>query len=126
MHFFRAGLPYHANDLAAGGAAHDGVVDEHDPFALEYIAHRIQFELHTEVAYPLLGLNEGTADVVVADQPKLDRDAALIGEALGGGYAGVGYRHHDIGVHRRFQRELAAHGIARLLHCLAEHDAVRA
>ena len=28
MHFFRAGVADHADDLLAGGAAHDGVVDK--------------------------------------------------------------------------------------------------
>src|ERR1035437_7153749 len=89
------------------------------------MAHRIQFELHAKVADALLRLDESTAHVVVADQPKLDRDAALVGEAEGGSNPGVRHGNHDIGVHRRFQRELAAHGIARLVHGLAEYDAVR-
>src|ERR1022692_4392456 len=88
------------------------------------MAHRIQFELHAKVADALLRLDESTADVLVANQPKLDRDAALIGEAEGGSDPGVGHGNHDISVHRRFQRELAAHGIACLLHRFAEYDAV--
>jgi hypothetical protein len=35
------------------------------------MAHRIQLQLHAEVAHPLLRLDEGAANVVVADQSKL-------------------------------------------------------
>src|SRR6266849_6834727 len=34
VHFARAGFAHHAHDLAAGGAAHDGVVHQHDAPAL--------------------------------------------------------------------------------------------
>ena len=33
MHFARAGLPHHADDLAAGGAADDGIVHQHHALA---------------------------------------------------------------------------------------------
>ena len=88
------------------------------------MAHRIQLELHAEVAHPLLRLDEGAAHVVVADQSKLDRDAALLREAHGRGHAGVGHRNNDVGVHRRFQRKLPAHGVARRLHGASEDNAV--
>ena len=32
VHFRSARLPYHLEDLAAGGAAHDRVIHEHHPF----------------------------------------------------------------------------------------------
>ncbi len=72
MHFFCAGVPYHADDLAAGGAAHDGVINQDDPLSGEKTAHWIQLELYAEVAHTLLRLNEGAADIVIADQPKAE------------------------------------------------------
>ena len=50
-------------------AAHDRVVDEHDALAFENAAHRVQLDAHAEVADRLLRLDEGAADVVVADEP---------------------------------------------------------
>ena len=47
----------------------------------EYVAHGIELELHAEVAHALFGLDEGASDVVIADQAKLQRDAALVREA---------------------------------------------
>ena len=38
MHFLRAGVAHHLHDLARGGAAHDGVVDQHDALAVDHRA----------------------------------------------------------------------------------------
>ena len=124
MHFLGARVAHHANDLLAGGAAHDGIVDQHHALARQHMAHRIQLQLHAEVAHPLLRLDEGAANVVVADQSELQRNAALMREAHGRGHAGVGHGNHDVGLDRRFERKLPAHGVARLLHRASEDHAV--
>ncbi len=111
---FAPAVAHHADNLAAGGAAHDGIVDQHNALAFQNVAHGIQLELHAEVAHALLRLDEGASDVVIADQAELQRDAALVREAHRGGDAGVGHRHDDVGHDRGFQRELASHGVARL------------
>src|SRR6266496_2015709 len=66
--FAGAGGAYHADDLAAGGAADNRIIDEDDALAIEHAAHRIQLELHAEIADALLGLDEGAPDVVAADK----------------------------------------------------------
>ena len=124
--FLRAGGAHHADDLAAGGAADDGVVDEDDALAFEQIAHRVELELDAEVAHALLRLDEGAADVVVADEAEVEGDAALCGIAERSGDAGVGHGHDEVGGHAGFARELAAHLLAALLHPAAEDAAVRA
>src|ERR1019366_3377020 len=50
VHFAGAGLAHHADDLAAGGATHDGIVHQHDALALEQVAHRVELELEAEIA----------------------------------------------------------------------------
>ena len=124
MHFFRAGVANHAHDLPAGGAAHDRIVDQHHALAFEQRAHRIQLQLHAEVAHALAGLDEGAPDVVVADQGEAKRNAALGGVAHGGGHAGIGHGNHEVGVHAGFARQLAAQFLAAGLHRAAEDQAV--
>ncbi len=74
MHFFRSRAAHHAHDLAAGGAAHDGIVDQNDAFAFQQAAHRVQLEFHAEVAHALFRLNEGAPDVMIADQAEAERE----------------------------------------------------
>jgi len=62
----------HLDDLAARGAAHDRVVDDDHPLALDHRAHRVELELDAEVADRLARLDEGAPDVVVADQPGVE------------------------------------------------------
>ena len=38
---------------------------------------RVQFQLYTEVAHALAGLDESASNVVIADQAKAEWDAAL-------------------------------------------------
>ena len=110
-----AGVANHADDLAAGRAADDGVINQDDALAVEYAAHRVELELDAEVAHPLLRLDEGAADVVTADQPDAERQPAFAGVADGGGHTGVGHGHDDVGVHRRLARQLAAEGFAAVV-----------
>ena len=68
MHFFRAGCPHHLDDLSACGAANNRVIDKDDAFSLKQFFYRMQFYLHTEIADPRFGFDEGAADVMIADQ----------------------------------------------------------
>ena len=58
MHFARTGLADHADDLAAGSAADDGIVDRYDAAALQQMTHRVKFELDSEIADRLRGFDE--------------------------------------------------------------------
>ena len=65
--FTRSGLPDHADDLAAGGSANDGIVHQHHSLSLQQVAHGIQLQLHTEITNRLRWLDERAAHVVISD-----------------------------------------------------------
>ena len=104
--------------------AHERVVQQDDALALENAADRVQLDLDAEVPDRLLRLDEGPADVVVADQPHPHRQLRLFREADRGADAGVGDRHDDVGVGRRFARQDAAELRAHLVDAAAEDVAV--
>ena len=87
MHLARSRIAHHADDFAAGSAAHDGIVDQDDPLAFQQTAHRIQLQLHSEVAHRLFWLDEGAAHVVIANQTKAEGNAALRRITHGRGHA---------------------------------------
>src|SRR5207253_1161725 len=64
------------DDRSAGGAAHDGVVDDDDAPPVEHIAQSVVLERDTLT--PELGrwLDERSADVAVLDEPFAERDTA--------------------------------------------------
>jgi len=73
MNFFCAGITHHTDDLAAGCAANNGIVDQDYALAGEQTANGIQLELDAEVAHTLFRFDECASDVMVADQPKAER-----------------------------------------------------
>ena len=117
-------LEHHLHDLLRGRAAHDAVVDQHDAIAAHGAGVGRVLELDAELADALLGLDEGAADVVVADDAELERDAALLRIADGGGHAGIGDRDDHVGLGRRFARQLRAHLLAHVVHVAAADDGV--
>ena len=60
-------------------------------------------------------LDEGAADIVVADDAELVGDAGGLRVADRGRHAGIGHRHDHVGVGRRLARELGAHGLAHVV-----------
>jgi hypothetical protein len=97
------------HDLAARGAAHDRVVDQHDALAGEDLAQRIELQLDTDIAQPRVRLDEGARDVAALDQALAVGDAARLGEADGGGRARVRERDDDVGVGGRLPGQFASH-----------------
>ena len=83
-------------------------------------------QLHAEVADLVRRLDEGAADIVVADDAELEGDARLRGVAHGRRHAAVGHRHHHIGRHAALARQLGADALARLVDRRALHHAVGA
>ena len=49
MHLERAGLAQHPHDRALGVAAHDRVVDDHEPLAPDDVAQRVELEPDAEL-----------------------------------------------------------------------------
>src|SRR5437899_2079901 len=124
--FLGPDLANHAHDFAAGGAADDGIVHEHDALTFNEAPHGIELELHAEIADRLRGLDERAADVMIADQAHAEGNLGFEGVADGGGNAGIGHGHDDIGFDGMLAREEAAEHLAALVHGTAEDDAVRA
>ena len=71
-------------------------------------------------------LDEGAADVMVADDAELERDARFLRIPDRRGDAGIRDRHHDIGVDMAFARQFPADALACLVDALAFDDAVGA
>src|SRR5229473_1347233 len=65
VHFFGAGFAYHADDFAAGGAAHNGVVHQHDALTFNQAADRVELQLHAKIADGLRRLDERASNVVI-------------------------------------------------------------
>ena len=64
--------------------------------------------LHAHVADRVAGLDEGAADIVVADDAELEGNAGLLGKADRRRRARIGHRHDDVGLDRALERELRA------------------
>src|SRR5215470_2018673 len=54
VHLARTGRPHHLDDLAAGGAAHDGVVHDDHALARQHLAVGVELHLDPEVPDALL------------------------------------------------------------------------
>src|SRR5699024_9085761 len=76
-----AGVPQELDDSGAGGAADDGIVDEHHALAPHHLGDGVQFDLHLVLPGALAGGDEGAGDVAVFDEPHGVGDAGLVGVA---------------------------------------------
>src|SRR5262249_37358888 len=115
VHFSGAGFADHADDFAAGGSSYDRVVHQNNAFTLHEPADSSQLELDPEIADRLRRLNEGAADVVVADQAHAKRNARLHRIADRGRNAGVGNRNDNVRLDRMLARQQAAELFAALV-----------
>ena len=106
MHLEGAGLAEHPDLGALGVAAHDRVVDDDEPLAADHVLERVELEPDAELAQRLAGLDEGAADVGVLDEALAEGDAALLGVPGGGRGAGLGDRHHQVGLDRELAGQL--------------------
>jgi hypothetical protein len=72
MHLPGAGFAHHLDDLGRGRAAHDGIVDQDDPLAFDIGAVGVVLQLDAEMADLIGRLDEGAADIMVADDAELE------------------------------------------------------
>ena len=105
MHFARARLPHHPHNFAAGRAAHQRIVHQNHALALQQVAHRIQLQLHAEVANGLRWLDERAAHIVIADQRVAERQARFRRIAQRRRHARIRHRNHNVGIGRAFARQ---------------------
>ncbi len=125
MHFFRAGFAHHAHDLAACGAAHNGVVHQYDALALNQGADGVQLQLYAKITNGLRRLDERAANVVIADQPHAKRDAGLRRVSHSRGHSRVRNRHDDVGIDGMFFGQRAAQRLSAFVDGAAKDNAVR-
>ena len=119
VHLGRAGVADQLDERPGRRAAHERVVDHHDPLAGEVLAEGVELEGHAAVADLLRRLDERAADVAVLDQPVVERHAARPGVADGRRDRGVRHRDHDVGVDRRLGGQLGAEPLADVVHVAA-------
>ena len=77
VHLARAAVAQHLHDLARRRAAHDRVVDDHEPLARDHVRERVELEPHAVVAQRLVGLDERAPDVAVLDQAVRERSVPM-------------------------------------------------
>ena len=126
MDLARTGVAKHPHQLHHGGAAHDGVVDDHQALAGDVVLEGVQLHAHAHGAQLLRGLDERTGHVAVLDETLAVAQSQLMGKALCRRHTGVRHADDHIHVGRRLASELTAHVVAAGVHGLAVHDAVRA
>jgi hypothetical protein len=126
VHLARAGLAHHADDLHRRRATDDRIVDQNDPLAGDDRTIGAVLEPHAQLARRLRRLDEGAADVMVADDAELERHAGGLRIADRGRHAGIGHRNHDVRFGRHLAREFRAHVLADLVDGPALHEGIGA
>ncbi len=101
------------------------IVHENNALAFDQVTNRIELELHAEVANGLRRLDEGPANIVVADQRLAVRDSRFGRIPERRGDTGIRNGHDYVRVGRVFLREQPAQHLARLRYGAAEDDGVR-
>ena len=116
MHFAGTSVSHHAHDFLRGGARRTSESSMR-MMRLPSIAARFGRVLHAHAKFThaLSRLNEGAADIVVADNAELERHPGELAVTDRSGDSGIRHRHHDIDVHMAFTRKLRSKGFADLV-----------
>src|SRR5437899_1060989 len=96
VNFFRADFTDHADDFAAGSAAHNGVVDKYYTLTFDQAANGIELELHAEIADGLRRLDESSADEGLANQAHAEGDFRYKRVGYARGHAGIRHRKREV------------------------------
>jgi len=99
MNFSGAGIAHHLHDLFGRGAAHDGIINQDHAFAFQDGAIGRMLARDRADAAALGRLDEGTSDIVAADDTKLERQVGLFSISDRCRNTAIGYGHDDIGVY---------------------------
>jgi hypothetical protein len=74
VHFTGTGIAQQAHNRAAGIAAHDTVIHQHDTPADKVIGQCVELELNTDAPQLIVRLDERPADIVIPDKRQLIRN----------------------------------------------------
>src|SRR5690606_16133518 len=125
MHLFCSAFTQKAHSFAAGIAAHDGIINQHDTLAFHRFLHRIH--LHAPRRTPVLGIrtDKGAANVMITHDAHIKGDTAFFGKTKRRIGAAIRHRDHHIRLHWRFFRQLGTEAAAYRVHPFAEDQTVR-
>ncbi len=112
MDLGRTGIAHHLDDLHAGCAANDRIVDQDNAFALDQRPVGVVFQLDAEMAHLVARLDEGPSDIMRADDAEFEGYARFLGIADRRGHPAVGHRDDEIGVNAVFTRQLGTDSLA--------------
>src|SRR5690606_24927 len=107
-------------------AAHQAVVDKDDALAIDLVTVRGVLQAHAELADALRRLDEGAADIMVADDAELEGVSAFLRITQSGRHARIRDRHDHVRIDGALARKFLAHALADLVSALALDDGVRA
>ena len=105
MHLGGPGIAQSLNQLAAGGAPHDRIINHHDPFTSQHIGQGIELDANTDFPHRLGWLNESTTDITVLDQAIGKGNTAKLGITNGRRDTGVRNTDNKIGQDRFLTRQ---------------------
>ena len=115
---------YHAG--LSRSATDDRIIDDDDTFSLHRIADEVEFHANVEIPDELVWLDEGAADVVIADEGRVVGNSELLGETERRINSRIWYRNDDIGLDGVEARQLPPHVHTGLAHSHSAQAAVRA
>ncbi len=115
----------HLDDFSGCRPAHQGIINHDHPLAFDNLADRVQLELDAEVPDRLLGLDEGSSHVVIADQAQLEGYPGFLSIAHRRRDAGIRHGNHHVGIDMVLPCQLPAKLLANLVYLLTENGAVR-
>ena len=126
MHLGGTGIAQGRHQLAAGGAAHDRVVDHHHPLTGQHIRQGVELDADARLPHRLGGLDEGATHIAVLDQAIAEGDAAPLGIADRRRDAGIGHTDHNVGRDGGLAGQYLADAHPVAVQGLAEEATVRA
>ena len=115
------GLTQQIHDPAAGRAAHNGIVDQHDAFPCDRFTDRTQLELYAAVALRLRRRNKCPSDVFVFDEADAVGNAGCLRKSERGIQSRIRHADDSIRIHRMRRGEQCA----RLFPCRMNGNAVQ-
>ena len=120
-----AGIARHLHNLAAGGAAHDGVVHQQHVAALELAGDHVELLPHRFFAHRLPRHDEGAPHVAVFNEALAVGQTQQLCQLCGAGAAGFGDGDHHVNLARRHGgNHPLGQGLAQVQPRLVHRDAV--
>ncbi len=98
-----------------GVAAHNGVIDNHQAFALNFGLDHVEFQVYFQLAQALIGLDKGAVAVAVLDDGLSIGNAGRRSITQRGGNRGVGYGYDYISLDGMLARQFAAQSLAHVI-----------